>query len=101
MELGIIIATCVFGFVMGILILVGKGDFMIKILRKPGAEKYNLGRLRLINALAMLVAIPYIIAIHLVARTPDAQNLIWVLTGILLVVVVILQILERTWAKRK
>ncbi len=100
MVIGILIVTCVFCFVMGILILVGKGDFMIKILRKPGAEKYNLGRLRLINALAMLVAIPYIIAIHFVARTPDAQNLIWVLTGIMLVVVVILQILERTWAKR-
>ena len=101
MELGILIALGVFFFVMGILILVGKGDFMIKSLKKPGAEKYNLGRLRLINALAMLVAIPYIIAIHFVARTPDAQILIWVLTGILLVVVVALQVLEHTWAKRK
>ena len=101
MVIGILIVACVFFFVMGILILVGKGDFMIKSLKKPGAEKYNLGRLRLVNALAMFVAIPYVIAIHFVARTQNVHNLILILTGVVLVLVVVLQVLEHTWAKRK
>ena len=100
MELGIIIATCVFFFVMGVLLLVGKGDFMIKILRKPGAEKYNVGRVRLLNAIAMFVATAFVVSIHFVQAARNGGKIVWGLVAVMLVVTGALQILERTWAKR-
>ena len=101
MELGIIIATCVFCFVMGILILVGKGDFLIKCFKKHGAEKYNVGRVRLLNAIAMFVATAFGVSIHFVQAARNGGKIVWILVAVLLVVTGALQILERTWAKRK
>ena len=101
MEIGILIAVCVLLFVMGILILFGKGDFMIKSLKKPGAEKYNLGRVRLLNAIAMFVATAFVVSIHFVQAARNGGKIVWILVAVLLVVTGALQILERTWAKRK
>ena len=100
MELGIIIATCVFCFVMGILILVGKGDFLIKCFKKHGAEKYNVGRVRLLNAIAMFVATAFGVSIHFVQAARNGGKIVWILVAVLFVIVGALQILERTWAKR-
>lgn len=58
MEIGIMVALSVMLFVMGVLILVGKGDFLIKCFKKHGAEKYNVGRVRLLNAIAILSPLP-------------------------------------------
>lgn len=101
MELGIIIAICVFCFVMGILILVGKGDFMIKCFKKHGAEKYNVGRVRLLNAIAMFVATAFGVSIHFVQAARNGGKIVWILVAVVFVVTGALQILERTWAKRK
>ena len=100
MVIGILIVTCVFCFVMGILILVGKGDFMIKCFKKHGAEKYNVGRVRLLNAIAMFVATAFGVSIHFVQAARNGGKIVWILVAVLLVVTGALQILERTWAKR-
>ena len=101
MVIGILIVTCVFCFVMGILILVGKGDFLIKCFKKHGAEKYNVGRVRLLNAIAMFVATAFGVSIHFVQAARNGGKIVWILVAVLLVVTGALQILERTWAKRK
>ena len=100
MEIGLMVALSVMLFVMGVLILVGKGDFLIKCFRKHGAEKYNVGRVRLLNAIAMFVATAFVVSVHFVQAARNGGKIVWVLVAVLLVVTGALQILERTWAKR-
>ena len=100
MEIGLMVALSVMLFVMGVLILVGKGDFLIKCFKKHGAEKYNVGRVRLLNAIAMFVAVAFMVSLHFVITAPNADKVVWILVAVLLVVTGALQILERTWAKR-
>ena len=38
---------------VGIFILIGKGDRFVKPLNRPGAERYNVKRIRLLHALMM------------------------------------------------
>ena len=100
MEIGIMVALSVMLFVMGVLILVGKGDFLIKCFKKHGAEKYNVGRVRLLNAIAMFVAVAFMVSLHFVITAPNADKIVWILVAFFLVITGALQILERTWAKR-
>ena len=100
MEIGLMVALSVMLFVMGVLILVGKGDFLIKCFKKHGAEKYNVGRVRLLNAIAMFVATAFVVSIHFVQAARNGGKIGWILVAVLLVVTGALQILERTWAKR-
>ena len=100
MEIGLMVALSVMLFVMGVLILVGKGDFLIKCFKKHGAEKYNVGRVRLLNAIAMFVAVAFMVSLHFVITAPNADKIVWILVAFFLVITGALQILERTWAKR-
>ena len=100
MEIGLMVALSVMLFVMGVLILVGKGDFLIKCFKKHGAEKYNVGRVRLLNAIAMFVGTAFVVSIHFVQVARNGGKIVWILVAVLLVVTGALQILERTWAKR-
>lgn len=100
MEIGIMVALSVMLFVMGVLILVGKGDFLIKCFKKHGAEKYNVGRVRLLNAIAMFVSVAFMVSLHFVITAPNADKIVWILVAVFLVITGTLQILERTWAKR-
>ena len=100
MEIGLMVALSVMLFVMGVLILVGKGDFLIKCFKKHGAEKYNVGRVRLLNAIAMFVAVAFMVSLHFVITAPNADKIVWILVAVFLVITGTLQILERTWAKR-
>ena len=100
MEIGIMVALSVMLFVMGVLILVGKGDFLIKCFKKHGAEKYNVGRVRLLNAIAMFVAVAFMVSLHFVITAPNADKIVWILVAVFFVITGALQILERTWAKR-
>ena len=100
MEIGIMVALSVMLFVMGVLILVGKGDFLIKCFKKHGAEKYNVGRVRLLNAIAMFGAVAFMVSLHFVITAPNADKIVWILVAVFLVITGALQILERTWAKR-
>ena len=94
------VALSVMLFVMGVLILVGKGDFLIKCFKKHGAEKYNVGRVRLLNAIAMFVSVAFMVSLHFVITAPNADKIVWILVAVFLVITGTLQILERTWAKR-
>ena len=58
MVIGIFVASCVLLFVMAILVLVGKGDFLISTL-----EKYNVRRVRLLNVFSLLFTIVYLVAL--------------------------------------
>ena len=100
MEIGILLAVCVLLFVMGALMLVGKGDFLIKCLKRPEAEKYNLGRVRLLNALKVLVTILFTILCYFVKGFANPEIVIWISLGCFFVVVGALEVMERTWAKR-
>lgn len=89
-------ASCVLLFVMAILVLVGKGDFLISAL-----EKYNVRRVRLLNVFSLLFTIVYLVAAYFSMSAPSAVMIINVLTGILTVVVVDQLILTYTWAKNR
>lgn len=96
MVIGIFVASCVLLFVMAILVLVGKGDFLISTL-----EKYNVRRVRLLNVFSLLFTIVYLVAAYFSMSAPSAVMIINVLTGILTVVVVDQLILTYTWAKNR
>lgn len=96
MVIGIFVASCVLLFVMAILVLVGKGDFLISAL-----EKYNVRRVRLLNVFSLLFTIVYLVAAYFSMSAPSAVMIINVLTGILTVVVVDQLILTYTWAKNR
>lgn len=100
MEIGIMVALSVMLFVMGVLILVGKGDFLIKCFKKHGAENYNVRRVRLLNAIAMFASVAFMVSLHFVITAHNADKIVWILVAVLLVVVAVLEILESTWAKR-
>ena len=96
MVIGIFVASCVLLFVMAILVLVGKGDFLISTL-----EKYNVRRVRLLNVFSLLFTIVYLVAAYFSMSALSAVMIINVLTGILTVVVVDQLILTYTWAKNR
>ena len=92
-----IIATVVF-VIVGVIILIGKGDRFVKCLNRPGAERYNVQRVRLLHALLMFVG-----AITFVLFSVFQQNvkLLQIIGGVIIFLVVIIIVLQYTWAKNR
>lgn len=98
MELAFPIVAAVLFVVVGVFILIGKGDRFVKVLNRPGAERYNVNRIRLLHALLMFVG-----AMTFVLFSIFQQNvkLLQYIGGVLLFLVAILVVLQYTWAKNR
>ena len=98
MELVFPIIAAVVFIVVGIIILIGKGDRFVKPLNRPGAERYNVKRVRLIHALVMFSG-----AMCFVLFSIFMQNvkLLQYIGGVFVFIAVILIVLQLTWAKNK
>ena len=92
-----IIATVVF-VIVGVVILIGKGDRFVKCLNRPGAERYNVQRVRLLHALLMFVG-----AVTFVLFSVFQQNvkLLQIIGGVIIFLVVIIIVLQYSWAKNR
>ena len=86
--------------IMGIVILIGKGDNLIagyNTASKEERAKYNIKRLRgLIGGLLIAMA-PMML---LLAGEPSTET-VWSFTALVLVVCIVVVILANTWAKKK
>lgn len=86
--------------IMGIVILIGKGDNLIagyNTASKEERAKYNIKRLRgLIGGLLIAMA-PMML---LLAGEPSTEK-VWSFTALVLVVCIVVVILANTWAKKK
>ena len=98
MELVFPIIAAVVFIVVGIIILIGKGDRFVKPLNRPGAERYNVKRMRLLHALLMFDG-----AMCFTLFPIFVQNvkLLQIIGGVLIFLVAILVVLQYTWAKKK
>ena len=83
---------------IGIFILIGKGDRFVKPLNRPGAERYNVKRIRLLHALMMFSS-----SMCFVSFAVFMQNvrLVQILGGVFIFVAAILVVLQYTWAKNR
>lgn len=95
----IIVLICVFIMItMGVLIILGKGDWMISGYNTASVEekaKYNIVRLRIITGLTILVY-------TLVVLLGKLIGLSYVVLGIMyLPILIVALILGNTWAKRQ
>lgn len=97
MEIAFIVFWCLLFVVIGVLIFVGKGDRFIKCLNRPGAEKYNVARVRIVNALLMFVGAITFATFFFVKNN---ISVIQIFGGVEIVIVLILIVLSKTWAKR-
>lgn len=84
--------------VIGIFILIGKGDRFVKPLNRPGAERYNVKRIRLLHALMMFSG-----SMCFVSFAVFMQNvrLVQIFGGVFIFVAAILVVLQYTWAKNR
>ena len=98
MELAFPIIIAVVFLVVGILILIGKGDRFVKVLNRPGAERYNVKRVRLVQALLMFVGAATFILFSVFQQNVE---LLQIIGGVLIFLVAILVVLQYTWAKKK
>lgn len=98
MELVFPIIAAVVFIVVGIIILIGKGDRFVKPLNRPGAERYNVKRMRLLHALMMFSG-----SMCFVSFAVFMQNVrfVQILGGVFIFVAAILVVLQYTWAKNK
>lgn len=83
---------------IGIFILIGKGDRFVKPLNRPGAERYNVKRIRLLHALIMFSG-----SMCFVSFAVFRQNvrLVQIFGGVFIFVAAILVVLQYTWAKNR
>ena len=98
MELAFPIIIAVVFLVVGIVILIGKGDRFVKVLNRPGAERYNVKRVRLVQALLMFVGTTTFILFSVFQQN---VKLLQIIGGVLIFLVAILVVLQYTWAKKK
>lgn len=98
MELVFPIIIAVVFLVVGIFILIGKGDRFVKVLNRPGAERYNVVRVRLVQALLMFVGTATFILFSVFQQN---VKLLQIIGGVLIFLVAILVVLQYTWAKKK
>ena len=98
MELAFPIIIAVVFLVVGILILIGKGDRFVKVLNRPGAERYNVKRVRLVQALLMFVGAATFILLSVFQQN---VKLLQIIGGVLIFLVAILVVLQYTWTKKK
>lgn len=83
---------------MGIFILIGKGDRFVKPLNRPGAERYNVKRVRLIHALMMFSGAMCFVSFAVFMKN---VRLVQILGGVFIFVAAILVVLQYTWAKNR
>ncbi len=98
MELAFPIIIAVVFLVVGIVILIGKGDRFVKVLNRPGAERFNVKRVRLVQALLMFVGTATFILFSVFQQD---VKLLQIIGGVLIFLVAILVVLQYTWAKKK
>ena len=98
MELAFPIIIAVVFLVVGIVILIGKGDRFVKVLNRPGAERYNVKRVRLVQALLMFVGTTTFILFSVFQQN---VKLLQIIGGVLIFLVAILVVLQYTWAKNR
>ena len=98
MEFVFPIIVAVLFLVMGVFVLIGKGDRLVKCLNRPGAERYNVSRVRLLYALQMFVGAT---AFVLFAVFQQNLKLVQIIGGVLLFLLVIIVALQCTWAKNR
>lgn len=98
MELVFPIVIAVVFLVVGIFILIGKGDRFVKVLNRPGAERYNVVRVRLVQALLMFVGTATFILFSVFQQN---VKLLQIIGGVLIFLVAILVVLQYTWAKNR
>lgn len=94
-ELYVIIPLAVILVVLGILILVGKGDWAISSYNTASAEEkaqYNIRRLRLITGITSL-------AVAVIMVLDAILNLKWLIIATVLPLCILVLILGNTWAK--
>ena len=96
MEMGFIYVFSVLFLVLGIIILIGKGDRFVKCLNRPGAEKYNVKRVRLIHALLMFVGATTFVLFPIFMQDVKLTQIIGGVTAFFAVILIVLQY---TWAK--
>lgn len=87
-----ILMAVVFGL-LGIVMLLGKGDFMIKK-HYYDSGKYNIARLRIINALSFFLIV--IVSVLILLGVNE-----FVSASIILPAAIVLVVLQYTWAKRE
>ena len=83
---------------IGIFILIGKGDRFVKPLNRPGAERYNVKRVRLIHALMMFSGSMCFVSFAVFMKN---VRLVQILGGVFIFVAAILVVLQYTWAKNR
>ena len=98
MELVFPIIAAVVFIVVGIIILIGKGDRFVKVLNRPGAERYNVKRVRMVQALLMFVGAATFILFSVLQQN---VKLLQIIGGVLIFLVAIRVVLQYTWAKKK
>lgn len=97
MENAFLLVFALMFLIVGTLIILGKGDSFIKCLRRKGAEQYNVARVRILNALTMFSTAVFFVALYILM--PEVMK-VQIAAGVELFIVVIIQILNKTWAKR-
>ena len=86
--------------ILGIIILIGKGDMLIAGYNTASAEekaKYNIKRIRLLVG-GLLIGISLVYLLFHVKANPVLS---WIFTVVLLLLVFIIIYLANTWAKKK
>ena len=86
--------------ILGIIILIGKGDMLIAGYNTASAEekaKYNIKRIRLLVG-GLLIGISLV---YLLSHVKANPVLSWIFTIVLLLLVFIIIYLANTWAKKK
>lgn len=94
-ELYVTIPIILLLIVLGILILIGKGDWAISGYNTASPEEkaqYNIRRLRLITGLTS-------IAVAVIMTLEAFLNLKWLITATILPLCILVLILGNTWAK--
>ena len=98
--MAVLIIVAALLIVMGIIIIIGKGDNLIagyNTASKEERAKYDIKRLRgLIGGLLIAMA-PMML---LLAGEPSTEK-VWSFTALVLVVCIVVVILANTWAKKK
>lgn len=98
MELAFPIIIAVVFLVVGIFILIGKGDRFVKPLNRPGAERYNVKRVRLLHALMMFSGSMCFVSFAVFMRN---VRLVQIFGGVFVFFAAILVVLQYTWAKNR
>ena len=83
---------------IGIFILIGKGDRFVKPLNRPGTERYNVKRIRLLHALMMFSGSMCFVSFAVFMKN---VRLVQIFGGVFIFVAAILVVLQYTWAKNR